>query len=223
MKDEGFVPGAWPNTFILHPSSFSDPLTCEAHQAPQPGLPGPERPACRAEPGTEPRFCCVPIGALRNSPLLPASRRPAHGLCCPKRARPTPAPSWIDRVDVRDEKAPADVRNGIWGLLTDHQIRVDGEHVTDYYRNVRKVATSAGVQDASQLSIDFDPTYETLIVHEAAVIRDGKRMNGSPTRRSARHREGAGVERPHLRRPAHGTSLPQGRPSGRSDRLLVFT
>jgi hypothetical protein len=87
------------------------------------------------------------------------------------------APSWIDRVDVHDEKAPADVRNGIWGLLTDHQIRVDGEHVTDYYRNVRKVATSAGVQDASQLSIDFDPTYETLIVHEAAVIRDGKRMN----------------------------------------------
>lgn len=87
------------------------------------------------------------------------------------------APSWIDRADVRDEKAPADVRNGIWGLLADHQVRVDGAHLTDYYRNVRKVVTSAGVQDASQLSIDFDPTYETLVVHEAAVIRDGKRMN----------------------------------------------
>lgn len=88
-----------------------------------------------------------------------------------------PAPGWVDRLDVHDAPAPHDVRNGIWGLLTDHQIKVDGAHVTDYYRRVRKVVTSAGVQDASALSIDFDPSYETLVVHDAAVVRDGKRMN----------------------------------------------
>ncbi len=126
--------------------------------------------------GNEPRIGRVPIGALRKLLfclllLAPLTAPAAENVLV------HPAPPWIDRVDVRDEQAPADVRNGIWGLLTDHQVRVDGARVTDYYRNVRKVATSAGVQDASELSIDFDPSYETLILHEAAVIRDGKRMN----------------------------------------------
>lgn len=88
-----------------------------------------------------------------------------------------PAPGWVDRLEVRDAPAPHDVRNGIWGLLTDHQVKIDGSHSTDYYRRVRKVLTTAGVQDASELSIDFDPSYETLVVHDAAVLRDGKRMS----------------------------------------------
>jgi transglutaminase-like putative cysteine protease len=88
------------------------------------------------------------------------------------------APPWTDRLDVSDNRPPADVRNGIWALLTDHQIKVDGGRVTDYHRRVRKVLTPAGVQDAAELSIDFDPTYETLVIHDAAVLRDGKRVGG---------------------------------------------
>jgi transglutaminase-like putative cysteine protease len=87
-----------------------------------------------------------------------------------------PVPAWVDHVDLGNEKAPEDVRNGIWGVLMDHQVKVDGSHVTEYYRSVRRVLTNQGVQDASQLSIDFDPSYETLIVHDAEVVRDGKRM-----------------------------------------------
>ncbi len=87
-----------------------------------------------------------------------------------------PAPAWVDHVDLGNEKPPDDVRNGIWGVLMDHQVKVDGSHVTEYFRSVRRVLSNQGVQDASQLSIDFDPSYETLIVHDAEVVRDGKRM-----------------------------------------------
>jgi transglutaminase-like putative cysteine protease len=87
-----------------------------------------------------------------------------------------PAPGWVERVEVADAPAPADVRNGIYALLTDHQVRVGGAQAGEYFRRVRKVLTSAGVQDASELSIDFDPSFETLVMHDVTVVRGGKRL-----------------------------------------------
>jgi transglutaminase-like putative cysteine protease len=87
-----------------------------------------------------------------------------------------PAPGWVERAVVDDAKAPADVRNGIYALLTDHQVRVRGTQASEYFRRVRKVLTSAGVQDASELSIDFDPSFETLVLHDVAIVRGGKRL-----------------------------------------------
>jgi Domain of Unknown Function with PDB structure (DUF3857)/Transglutaminase-like superfamily len=88
-----------------------------------------------------------------------------------------PEPVWVDHVGLGNDKAPEDVRNGIWGVLNDHQVKVDGAHVTEFFRRVRKVLTNQGVQDASELSIDFDPSFETLIVHDAEVVREGKRIH----------------------------------------------
>lgn len=89
-----------------------------------------------------------------------------------------PAPAWVDRatVDSAEPIARTDARFGMYALLTDHQIRVSDSGTSEYFRRVRKVVSPSGVQHASELSFDFDPTYQRLAFHEVAVIRNGVRM-----------------------------------------------
>lgn len=88
-----------------------------------------------------------------------------------------PAPSWVDplRVDDAVTVPRGAARYGIYGLLSDHQVRVSGTEVSDYFRRVRKIVSGSGVQHASELSFDFDPSYQQLTVHEVTVLRDGKK------------------------------------------------
>jgi transglutaminase-like putative cysteine protease len=87
------------------------------------------------------------------------------------------APAWIDTVAVDEHAATSNVRSGIEGLLDDHQVRVAGANVDEYFRRVRQVVTSAGVQNASELNIDFDPSFQRLVLHDVVVIRGGKRID----------------------------------------------
>lgn len=87
-----------------------------------------------------------------------------------------PAPAWIDVVKV-DARESTSLRSGIDGLLEDHQVRVTGANVDEYFRRVFRVATSAGVQNASELNIDFDPSYQRLVIHDVGLIRNGKRID----------------------------------------------
>jgi hypothetical protein len=86
------------------------------------------------------------------------------------------APAWIDTIKVDAHAANSSARSGIDGLLEDHQVRVVGANVDEYFRHVRRVLTPAGVQSASQLDIDFDPSYQQLVLHDVALIRGGQRI-----------------------------------------------
>jgi len=88
-----------------------------------------------------------------------------------------PAPAWIDAITVDARAANGSARSGIDGLLEDHQVHVSGANVDEYFRRVRRVVTSAGVQNASEVSIDFDPSYQRLVLHDVAILRDGKRID----------------------------------------------
>jgi transglutaminase-like putative cysteine protease len=87
------------------------------------------------------------------------------------------APSWIDSIVVDAHADRSNVRSGIEGLLDDHQVRLEGANVDEYFRRVRQVVTSAGVQNASELNIDFDPSFQRLVLHDVVVIRGGKRID----------------------------------------------
>lgn len=85
-----------------------------------------------------------------------------------------PAPSWIERLDAADvDVAKENVRWGIYDILRDHQER-DG---WSYHRTVRKVLSPSGVQNASELTLDFDPSFEKLVIHEIALVRRGTRID----------------------------------------------
>src|SRR5712691_10424050 len=87
-----------------------------------------------------------------------------------------PAPRWVDRVAAEMELAvPRNLaRYGVYDILADHQVRVGSDGATThYFRTVRKVLTQAGVQNASELTIDFDPSFQRLILHDVTIIRGG--------------------------------------------------
>ncbi|MEO8033617.1 MAG: DUF3857 and transglutaminase domain-containing protein [Acidobacteriota bacterium] len=89
-----------------------------------------------------------------------------------------PAPAWVERlpIDAAFEVPRADTRFGMFALLSDHQVRVREKDVTEYFRRVRKVVSSSGVQHASELTFDFDPSYQRLILHEVALLRGESRI-----------------------------------------------
>lgn len=89
-----------------------------------------------------------------------------------------PAPAWAQRADAAEGRVPRDeVRWGIYGLLTDHQVRVTDGGVTEYFRRVRKVLSPTAVQNASEVSVDFDPSFQRLVLHEVVLIRGAARIN----------------------------------------------
>jgi hypothetical protein len=90
-----------------------------------------------------------------------------------------PAPAWVDRVavDPRATRPSAEVRSGIYMLLSDHQVRLHDGTTTEYYRRVRKVMTPSGVQNASELSLDFDPSFQRLTIHSVTILRDGRAID----------------------------------------------
>ena len=100
-----------------------------------------------------------------------------------------PTPAWVQHlaVDTTSTAPKDDIRYGIYTLLDDHQIRVRRapspvapSPVEDYRRRVEKVLSSGGVQNASELSIDFDPTFETVVLHSITLLRDGKTIDQLP-------------------------------------------
>ena len=82
-----------------------------------------------------------------------------------------PAPAWVDPLEVVTNVivAKQNVRWGIYDILSDHQVRGGSE----YFRTVRKVLSTSGVQNASELELEFDPTFQRLVIHEITLIRDG--------------------------------------------------
>lgn len=82
-----------------------------------------------------------------------------------------PAPAWVEQLDVVTNVVVAkqNVRWGIYDILSDHQVREGAE----YFRTVRKVLSPSGVQNASELQLDFDPSFEKLTIHEITLVRDG--------------------------------------------------
>ena len=92
-----------------------------------------------------------------------------------------PVPSWVRAasVDAPHAEPKNDIRYGIYTLLDDHQINVT-DTVVDYRHRIEKVLTSGGVQNASELSIDFDPSYQTVVIHSVELVRRGKRIDELP-------------------------------------------
>ncbi|WP_406683715.1 DUF3857 domain-containing transglutaminase family protein [Seonamhaeicola sp. MEBiC1930] len=86
-------------------------------------------------------------------------------------------PEWI--VKQSYEKNPDidlnEISFGLLTLLSDEQIHIPKKE--RYIRLVRKITDNVGVQDGSAISINYDPTYQKLFLHNITVIRNGKTIN----------------------------------------------
>lgn len=86
-------------------------------------------------------------------------------------------PTWVEPVPFT---ALADlptnqVNDGIYFLLIDQQERVKEQ--TSFRRFVKKILSAKGVQSGAELSLNFDPSYEQLVLHTVRIWRDNRPLN----------------------------------------------
>lgn len=89
-------------------------------------------------------------------------------------------PDWITSAQpsLSHEVPTSELRDGVYYRLYDRQIRVPAEgEVTYYYRFAIQITNLNGLDDQSQINVDFDPVYEQLQFHRLNVIRDGETIN----------------------------------------------
>jgi transglutaminase-like putative cysteine protease len=87
-----------------------------------------------------------------------------------------PPPAWVEAVSIQAKASlPAEqVSGGTEYLLLDRQVRVDGAMIEAYNHVAKRIANDAGLEGASRVSVDFDPSYQSLVLH-AVRLRRGHR------------------------------------------------
>ncbi len=89
-----------------------------------------------------------------------------------------PIPDWVDKVQYNYQESDLykdSVEEGYYYPVQDLQINVAKE--TYFAHFVRKIISEKGVQNNSEIKIDFDPSFEKLVFHEVKIIRNEKEIN----------------------------------------------
>ncbi|OIR13223.1 hypothetical protein GALL_56080 [mine drainage metagenome] len=88
----------------------------------------------------------------------------------------SPKPSWTGSFKPFTEKPPErDIANGYYYALIERQINI--EEKASYVHIIREIVSDEGIQDGSEISVDFEPSYERVDFHQLIVWRDGKPSN----------------------------------------------
>ena len=104
---------------------------------------------------------------------LLAASAPAGAGARPFSVRPPGA--WVLPYELPAVEAPAtEESTGTHYVFFDRQVRAGTQDQEDFFRTVWRVETTAGLQDASEIELDFDPTFERLVIHHARVVRAGR-------------------------------------------------
>lgn len=86
---------------------------------------------------------------------------------------------WVEKVDFDKNATPAPGQeSSYYYLLVDDQENFTLQESYSHY--VYKILTTEGVQQMSDLSFDFDPSYEKFTLHTISIHRDGEVINQIP-------------------------------------------
>jgi hypothetical protein len=90
-----------------------------------------------------------------------------------------PPPSWVEAVQPDlNAQLPADqTSQGQHFLLVDEQLRVEGKQRTSYRHYATRALSVQGLESLANLDIRFDPSYQTLTLHQIMVLRGQERIN----------------------------------------------
>ena len=85
-------------------------------------------------------------------------------------------PVWLNACKPYDKKIPARrIENGYFYQLVEAQTHVEKQ--ADYRHLITEIISEAGIQNGSEITVNFDPSYERLDFHEIIVWRNGKPQN----------------------------------------------
>ena len=87
-------------------------------------------------------------------------------------------PEWVKNIDLSPiVKNPPRAQRGTSYLLSDSQVRVIDGTKQNYRRYASLLTDSQSLTDNSQLQFSFDPSYQTLNIHQINIIRNGKTLD----------------------------------------------
>ena len=100
-------------------------------------------------------LCCMPAIAGRAQYIIDAP------------------PAWVTPMPLTENaSSPSDSDGSTEYLLVDHQMRIDRGSV-DYSRFVVRLLNQSGVDDESQITIEFDPVKDQVHLHRVTIRRSG--------------------------------------------------
>ena len=86
-------------------------------------------------------------------------------------------PAWItiNQIDYHNEKLAGEAENGVLDMGFEKQVSLVDRCC--YYKKTIKILSDAGVQNGSEISLNFDPVYEQLTFYNIHIIRNGQTIN----------------------------------------------
>lgn len=84
-------------------------------------------------------------------------------------------PEWVKKISPNlPESIPVkDVSDGTYYLLADAQNKVTEDDSVAFRHYAELIVNQKGVQQSGQVSVTFDPIYESVVFHYVNIIRDG--------------------------------------------------
>ena len=87
-------------------------------------------------------------------------------------------PNWVKLTALpSSQSSSSDTQGTDKFLLVDHQFNFLGKRQSRFYRFAQKILNESQLQQASQISVDFDPSYQTVSLHRLTIHRDNKQIN----------------------------------------------
>lgn len=86
-------------------------------------------------------------------------------------------PSWVSQIKADDVNTTLDREAEDGYIDVDYEKQVLLSSQCEYNRRVMRVISEAGVQNCSQISVNFDPSYQHLIFHKITITRNGTVIN----------------------------------------------
>ncbi len=86
-------------------------------------------------------------------------------------------PSWItvNKIDYYKTDLDKSASDGYMDISFEKQVLLADQ--SRYYRSSRKIISGAGVQNGSEISVSYDPSYEQLIFHSIRILRSNETIN----------------------------------------------
>lgn len=91
-------------------------------------------------------------------------------------------PTWVRAITQFSEDSALALEPMHYVLIDDQTI-VDAKGASHFHHIVRSINSPAGLEKAAQIQAVFDPQYQTLVIHQIDVLRNGLHLNrlGSKT------------------------------------------
>ena len=86
-------------------------------------------------------------------------------------------PFWItvNPIDYGNTKLDHEAEDGYMDISYEKQVSLTQQ--TTYFKKAIRILSEAGVQNRSEITIEFDPSYEQLTFHSIRIMRNGKWIN----------------------------------------------